>query len=240
MNRYVEKKLKERMIKLGFKKKGEVFFKPINDNLYATVSFGSHSHMIVGHFHVDPHIGICNLRVNQLSLSLKGIEMTPLFPTTSTNLEMILKCDSRYVFVKDDDNVEMMDVLISDIQKGGEMFWTKMSDLDNLFEYCKMHFQLAPVLYYLRGEKEKGLQFMEGYVQRMSVPETDEEIIKSCIGGTKENVVIIRPGDYPNMTWKDYQEIRKQVPPGGHIVFPRKVGVDPSYLEFMKKYQELP
>lgn len=236
----LKKKLKERVLGLGFKVKGGDYFKPINDKLFATLSFGSCSHPIRDRFYMEPFVGMCDTEVNRLSLQLTGRDLNPMYWTTHTNLEMILKCPRKYVFIKDEDNEEMMNVLIEDIQKGGDMYWSKMTNPENFFEDCKLHPKLAPILYYLRGEKEKGLQFMEDYVRRMSVPETDEEIIKSCIGGTKENVVIIRPGDYPNMTWKDYQEIRKQVPPGGHIVFPRKVGVDPSYLEFMKRYQELP
>lgn len=243
MDRVFEKRLKEKMRGLGFKTKGVLFIKPINDNLIATVSFGTWSSPIPKHLQVNPTIGIGNLEVNRLRFQLLERDGDPCWSTTTAILSYLLKCDfSKWDFIRGEVNEPMMDELLADVMKGGEMFWTKMSDSDNLLEYCKQHPEVAPILYYLRGEKEKGLQFMEDYVQRMSIPETDDEIVNKSIPYVpKEKTIIVRPDeDGKTMTWDELKEYFKKVPPGGQLVFPRKVGVDSSYLTFMKNYLELP
>lgn len=94
---------------------------------------------------------------------------------------------------------------------------------------------LIPVLYYLRGEKDKGLQIIEEAIARRQRKQTDEEIQKESIGG---DAYVIRAGEGKPLTmdeWNKMLKERKNI-----IIVGSGVGkVSQEYLDFKERYMQL-
>jgi hypothetical protein len=239
----VQKELTQRLKNLGFKKK-QYYYKSWDENTYLTIGFGIASFQLPGHRYVNPHIGICYVDVNKLYNQLMEREITNyIYPTVSEGLGYIMPCNTfkEWDFVESEDNTPVYDDMFNAITTYGFSYITEKDKhnriVDSFKNREKAPHQILSISYYLRGEKEKGLQVFNDFIDRMSRRPTDEEIRK---GSPSEKTIIIRYDS--GYTAEQIQEMEKNLPSGGSIVF---VGagydgiIDPMYLKFVENYRLL-
>jgi hypothetical protein len=240
----VQKELDQRLKNSGFKKKQFNYYKQWDENRYLTVSFGISSFLLPGHRLVSPNIGICYVDVNRLNEQLSGREITNnIYPTISKGLGYIMPVNSfkEWDFVENQDNTGTYDDMFNAITTYGFAYITEKDRhsriVDSFKNREKAPHQILSISYFLNGEKEKGLQIFNEFLERMSRRPTDKEIRRRT---PAEKMKIIRYDS--GYTPEQFQEMEKDLPSGGSLVF---VGagydgeVAPEYLKFVENYRLL-
>jgi hypothetical protein len=242
----VETNLRTICMQIGFKKKDYIFFKPINENAIAQLGFGFATHQYKGHILVNIFVRVFYKDVEELHSKLMEYSTNG---TTGMQIGYLMPENTfkEWDFVENSDNT----FLYNDIKKTIEIYafayFEERKDVDVFFQLLKERNRhvlggidvYLPILYYLKGDKQRGLKVIEEAIERMSKRPTDEEI--RAKSGNPKNMVIIRHDD--KRTAEEIKEIEKNLPSGGSIMF---VGagydgvVDPSYLKFVENYIKLP
>lgn len=245
----IDNELKSYLSDLGFKKKGYDFIKPINNNLIRTIGFGKTSYAVKGHTLINPFVGVGYRDVNELYANLCNVKYCEC-PTMWQGLGYLMPEDEykEWDFINDGNNDEVLSDMLSNLFHYGEFYWTRLSNFGELFNAVYVREKgllndrrerLLPILYYMKGEKENGIKFIQETIERRSKRPTGEELLG---GRSKENAIILRAGEEPKLTADDMKKMLKNLPSGGSI---EMVGsgcngnVDPSYLEFAKRFELL-
>lgn len=234
----VKKEIDQRMKTLGFKKK-TVYYKQWGENVYLTVHFGIASFLLPKHRLVSPDIGICYVDVNRLNEQLSGREITnDIYPTVGKGLGYTMPVNTfkEWDFAENQDNTATYDDMFNAITTYGFAYFTgkdRHSMIVGLYE----NIQVLSISYFLNGEKEKGLQVFNEFLERKSRRPTDEEIRQ---GTPAEKMKIIRYDS--GYTPEQIQEMEKNLPSGGSLVFlgaGQDGVIDPQYLKFAENYRLL-
>ncbi|MDR3046713.1 MAG: hypothetical protein LBU51_03740 [Bacteroidales bacterium] len=249
MSKYFRKEIETNLhticMQFGFKKKEYVFCKPINENAIARLGFGFATHQYKGHIFVNIFVSVFYKNVEELHSKLMeystngtiGMQIGYLMPE---------KTYKEWDFVENSDNMSAYADIKYAIETYAFAYFEKMKDIDFFFKLMKERNRevlcgidkYLPILYYIKGEKEKGIIAIEEAIERISKRPT-EEAIRAKVGNP-QNMTIIRYDD--KRTSEEIKEIEKNLPPGGSIMF---VGagydgvVDPMYLKFVENYKKL-
>ncbi|MDD4553606.1 MAG: hypothetical protein PHP04_05345 [Bacteroidales bacterium] len=220
----IEKGLSTICNKIGFKKKQYYFIKSFNDNVIATLNFGIVSHKVKGHIFVDVGVGVAYNDIEKLYTELTNIDKSIFKHTISEQLGYLMphKNYKEWDFVENADNSNTFEDLLNCIQTYGFEYFERMKDFNNLFEAFETRTpgllnqardRYLPILYSMKGEKRKGIQFIEEAVERQKKPVDDgkKEFLKKLAGS------------------------------GGQVIIGNGVGkVDPEYLKFAENYKAMP
>lgn len=220
----IEKGLALMCEKIGFKRNKYSFIKKIDDEVYATLSFGFVSYQLKGHIYVDVSVGVSHTKLNDLHSRLSGYSNNNrlISPTLHQQIGYLMPEDEykEWDFVENMDNSKVYEDLLQCIQTYGFPYQQKLKQFDNIFEAYEKRFsgvlnihrdKYLPIFYYLKGEKEKGLKVIEEAIERESKPLSKEEI----------------------------DRFSSSVGPNGEVFIRGPVGVDASYLEFVERYKSL-
>lgn len=247
----IEKELSIWCKKLGFRKKKYNYYKPLTDSIMATLGFGCTSFCKNEHNLVNVTIGVFYKEVDEVYSKLTGYSgYSYMQPTIGSQLGYLMPINDFYEweFIDDADNSKKISDIFDNIIKYGFPYQAKMSDFDNLFNayYRKdsgvlnvARQEIMPILYYMKGEKEKGVEFIKETIAQRSVRPTDEELLA---GRAPKSTIILRAGEGPKLTGVEMEKMLKSLPSGGSINI---IGsgcnghVDPLYLEFAKRYEQL-
>ena len=162
---------------IGFKKKQYLFFiKPYTENVIAVLGFGIYTHQMPGHVFVGPFVAVTYKDVEELFCKLCGID-NPVFDFTFLKqIGYVMPEDSfkEWDMVEGSDNTGVFEDLFKHIKTYGFEYFEKMKDFNNLFQTFEIRGSVVdvsrdrrlPILYYLKGEKEKGLKFIEDALER--------------------------------------------------------------------------
>ena len=237
---------------INFKKKGYYFFKSINDNIYASIGYTTAGHRCIGHTLINPVIGIAYDDVNLLYDELCGCKNI-LAPTLWTPIGYLMP-EKRYKewdFVNGEENKDVLGDMLAAIQKYGGHYWEKMSDFENLFTAVlagtfgllnDRRDRLLPILYYMRGEKEKGLQVIDDAITEYKRRKTDKELISDMPKSWRENATVFRAGE-ENWDMNDLEKALNNNKCSVSVVNIVGSGyngfVDPEYLKFAARYKNL-
>lgn len=216
----VEKGLAEICNRMLFKKKQYYFIKPMNASVIATLSFGFILYKAKGHIFIDVAVGVSHNAIEELYAKLTGIDKSIFKHTISLQLGDVMPGNSyeEWDFVENADNSSVYENLLSCIQTYGFAYQEKMKDFDNLLEpfekrepgilnYYRDRY--LPILYYLKGDKQKGLKAIEAAIERQKQP--------------------FKESDLPKLSGEDVLT----------IIGPGIGKVDPEYLKFAEKYEAL-
>jgi len=221
LKKEVERGLATICNKIGFKKKQYYFIKSIDNNVIATLNFGFILHKAKGHVFIDIGVGIFHKDIEELYTKLTGIDKSVFKHTISLQIGYLMPENSykEWDFIENVDNSSVYENLLHCIQTYGFAYQEKMKGFDNLFEAIEKRVpgvlnqardRYLPILYYLKGEKQKGLQFIGEAIERQKKPFDETSMPK--FSGAKEVITIVGSG---------YGK------------------VDPEYLKFVDKYKEL-
>lgn len=248
----IDKEIDQRCKDLGFKKKKYNYYKPLTDSTMAIIGFGRTSFSQTGRFFINAIIGVFRKDIDDIYSRLTGYTCAKhMQPTIGIQLGYLMPINDYYEWdiVDGEDNHEKFDDIFFNIKKYGFPYQSEMADLDNVFAafYRRdrgilntAREKILPILYYMKGEKEKGADFIHETIERNSAIPTDEELLA---GRNKEKTILLRAGEEPNLTADDLRKMLKRLPDGGsfEIVSAGYNGqVDPSYLEFAERYMQLP
>lgn len=234
--------------KIGFKKKKYNYYKPINEQVYATLGFSMGTHTNKGHIYVNVTIGVSHKNVEELRAKITGYNSLDIMqPTIGIQIGYLMPVNSfkEWDFVEKEDNSSLYEDILKNIQTYGFVYQDKMKNIDNLFEAFDKNSlgvlthardRYLPILYYLKGNKPEGLRVIEESLERQLKFVTDEEIKKTNSG---ESIVIRASTD--KVDSNGFENMLKKIPSGGSIVIVGSgIGkVDPEYLKFVENYKEL-
>lgn len=207
---------------LGFKKKKYNYFKPISDNVFATLGFGLAKHTDKGHIYVNVIIGVSHKDVEELLTKLTGYNSLAIMqPTIGSQIGYLMPGNSfkEWDFAENADYSYLYEDILKNIQTYGFAYQEKMKDFDNLLDAFERRTpgilnqardRCLPILYYLKGDKQKGLQAIEDAKERQKKPFDQSSM--PTFSGAKEVITIVGSG------------IGK---------------VDPAYLKFAENYRLL-
>jgi hypothetical protein len=208
---------------IAFKKKQYYFIKPINENVLATLHFGIATHTAKGHILVNPTIGVSHKNIEELYAKLTGSSNTLIRTTIGSQIGYLMPSGSfkEWDFVENADNAYVLEDLLNHIQIYGFPYQERMRDFDNLFEAIEkrapgvLHIardKYLPILYYLKGDKQRGLKAIDEAMERQMQPVSEAKM----------------------------EQLRKLAGPEGQIIIGGGIGkVDPEYLRFVENYKLL-
>lgn len=241
----IERGISEGIKALGFKKKKYFYYKLIKPNIYATIGVGSSSAFHEKCRAYSIQLGILYENVERIAYELTGINKLALMkPTMSTDIGYLMpenrfkKWELSYEFSNEKEFSEMFKA----IETYGNEYWGKYSNSDVLFHafYIReagiqnvTRDKYLPILYYIRGEKEKGLQVIENAIARMGTRHTDEELRWN----QNENMAILRAGEGSHMSAEEMEKLLRDN--GSFMIVAGDGVVSPEYLEFREKYMQL-
>ncbi len=252
MDTTINTQIKAKFASLGFKKKRYDFFRPINDNVSATIGYTSATHGTKGHTLVNPVIGIAYEDVNLLYDQLCGYKHNAT-PTLWMPIGYLMPEGDykEWNFIDGVDNADVLNDMLSAIKKYGGLYWDKMCEFGSLFDAVydrttglmnDRRNRLLPILYYMRGEKEKGQQAIDSAIKEMLRVKPNQEILNGVPTDMQDNTQIIRVG-VDTASKEDVDQMFKNMKPESAIVFagPTYSGfVDPEYIKFAEQYKALP
>jgi hypothetical protein len=184
---------------LEFKKKKNHFYKPLNDNAIATLGFGIATHNLDGKILLNITVGVLNKDIEQIAFGLTGYNRAEdMQPTVSIQIGYLMPENGfrEWHFIEGLNH----SAVFSDIQKSVEIYafpyFKMMADINNIEDYYLKQSrgkrdQYLPIIYYLKGKKEKGLQIINEVINRDSQPISEErknQLLKSV--GSEGNIVI--------------------------------------------------
>lgn len=263
MTNKVESLIKEVLLEHGFKKKGLYFVKQINQWLIGTVSFSTAHYHMPGHSFVSPHIGAGFLEVNRMINLMEGGK-NPYFPTMWLPLYQLLGGGwQEWEFVNEEDNSQVLEEMLSDIVKYGETYWNRLSDpmafFDESMNDWMTNYQTIPLMLYLQGNKKKGLEFLDFWIDRKTSLQTDKEIYSSLKQKQCKLILYKRPtitceellveikhlpeggkmvvsDPLIKLTDSQLKILTQSLPPKGELLYRVKSHIDSAHWSFIEKY----
>lgn len=243
----IERSISEGIKTMGFKKKKYFYYKLLKPNIYATIDVSSFSAFHEKCRAYSIQIGILYENVEKIAYELTGIDKLALMkPTMSTDIGYLMPENrfKRWEFSYEFSNEKEFSEMFKAIETYGNGYWEKYSNSDVFFHafYIReagiqnaTRDKYLPILYYIRGEKEKGLQVIEDAIIRMGTRQTDEEIQKESISG---DAYVIRAGEGKPLTMEEWNKMLKERK--NIIIVGSGVGkVSQEYLDFKERYMQL-
>ena len=216
----------ERMIQtdlktISFQKKKYLFVKQLDENTSGTIGFVIASHRIPGVLFINPVVGVFHKQIEELYSKLTGRDTVKMcFPVISRPIGYLTPANEYMEWEYSEKlNIDEINADILDtIKKFGLPFIEKYRNQDDLLKCIEERKYILndvkdyrlPILYYLRGEKQKGLEAIEASIERQKKPIDISSIPK--FSGFFEDMITIGSG---NST------------------------VDPEFLKFVEKYKAL-
>jgi hypothetical protein len=127
----------------------------------------------------------------------------------------------EWIFEENVDNSHVFADMLSYIKMYGFEYFEQMASLNNALEAFikgnhtnsrEVRDRNVPILYYLIGDKRKGLEFIEAALERQKTPLSEAQMAR----------------------------LIKLAGPGGQVFIGGGIGkVDPEYLKFIERYNEL-
>lgn len=182
MGTNINQVLKELCQDLGYKKKGYLFYKQLTSEVSSTVGFNISSGQTITHRSVAPQIGVRYETVERLLIEVVDEDWCKGFSSTISSPIGYLMPENKWIewdFDKYCENViHFVENLSSAVQKYAVSYYEKFATLDMIISFLEgLKFGSAkydlfirlPIMYYLTGDKSKGMGFINNI--RMNYPE---------------------------------------------------------------------
>ncbi len=187
MGKIINRLLSDICTNIGYTKKGDLFIKPVSNDISLTIFFNLASRQIKGHVLVAPFIGLQYHNVERLVRDVSQSEWIP--EHTSTIDEHIgyimpIHTYTEWHFVEQEYNhnsslqslkntikkyFEVRDLKKS-LVKYSDIYHKLFSDIEKIIEYIENNkqwgsanyelYRRLPILYYLANRKQKGIDFI--------------------------------------------------------------------------------
>ncbi len=161
--RELEKEIAERLKEYGFKKSSVFHVKSISPTIFWGIGFGISS-FNSPHRWVLVHLKIGNPEINELTTKMTGYTSSNKYWFSAGTMIDRPGYVLGWEFRSDMDNSAMMDDMINAIVEQGIPILERLSTLDGMisyFEETDEDFLVLAKCYYLKGEKQKGIDLLE-------------------------------------------------------------------------------
>jgi len=175
-----EKRIAELMKSISYKKRKYSFIKQIDENIFGIIGFGSVSYQIRGTVFVHPTVGIYNKAVDDIFHQLTNLKGDGYYqPVINTSFGYLTPQNEYKEWLVNDDNIDSVNLELIDVIKlYGLPFIEKYKDpeilmkcvADKKYILSENRDYILPILYYLNGDKHKGLQYIEDNINQSNNP----------------------------------------------------------------------
>ncbi|GAB1359546.1 hypothetical protein MASR1M31_13310 [Porphyromonadaceae bacterium] len=230
----------------GYKKRGYGYFKVIENKVTFSIMIGIHSYN-KKYYNVDAMLGLVFSDIDDVFLKLVGYRAQGHWGSPLYNL-LPNPTYKMWKFYPSEDNEKEYEDFFFSIEEHGFPYIYYLSDEDRYFKrlvnrerwFLINRDRFLPILYYLRGEKEKGMEVIQEEIQR----QLDERPTRNHILNKEEEgkTIVLYAGIDPDVSEKKVRQLLKTLPEDGKVVVvgPQNNGeVDPDYLKFAEAYAQL-
>ncbi|MCQ2217429.1 MAG: hypothetical protein MJZ33_02960 [Paludibacteraceae bacterium] len=193
----IEKQMEERILSMGFVKKKKDYYKKWGADIYAVISISSSTGYHVHCRRYGITIEIINEEVQKYEHKLMNEDPKRNLPTLSIQLGYLMPVRRfmEWEFSYENSNEETFSEMFNAIETYAFPFWDKCSDFDrllNLFLNREVFMSISvreivlPILYYMRGEKDKGVQITKEALSRMKKERSEDGVVRSELGVVTE------------------------------------------------------
>lgn len=246
----IDNKIKDKCIELGFKKRKGCFCQPIGNETIATLLFGISS--FAKSFNVNVFVGLINKKVEDIAYQLTGYSrLVSMQPQIGLQIGYLMPENAYKSWLFSDmcNSERILDEIFFNLIQYGLPYQRYNSSFDVFFDtICNkkegksVRQKYLPILYYMRGEKEKGQQVIDAAIKEMQRPKTDGELLVGVPDSVQNKTKIFRVG-LDTVSNNDLNQMVKTMPSESAIVFAGSGlngFVDPEYLKFAERYKALP
>ncbi|MGM9764376.1 MAG: hypothetical protein ACI3ZQ_10195 [Candidatus Cryptobacteroides sp.] len=177
MGKQVNTILKEICGSLGYEyyKKGDIFVKPYTTNIISTIGFMIASYRVKGHRFIAPIIGVILEDVEKILRVVSGAEYLKKYRYTNTVSEHIgyimpMHKWKEWDLIEPGTNSEIiLDDLKESLRQYSDVYCRRFSSIEDVIAVTDMKywnpcnyalFERLPIMYYIIGRKQKGLDFI--------------------------------------------------------------------------------
>ena len=238
----VNKKLADKSAVLGFVKKKGLYIKPITENIYGTLGFSPYISSYTKQILSNTVIGV---RIESVEVLLHRLcfDEREKFLSYTLGMNIGYLMPQRKYYEWDFSNEKQIDSQIESwsnaLQEYGYNYYKEMGNFDKVFDIFNNDKNITnsqketyiPVLYYLMGEKEKGLKYIEETIKKYNHI-TRDKFLKVINMKTKEIIKY----DIDTLSDKDILALLK---PGYEIQSPYTPKLEPYYMTFVENYRAL-
>lgn len=174
MGKRVNTLLKDMCNSIGYVKKGEMFIKEINSDVYSTIFFNLASYQSKGHVLVAPMVGLHYERVEKMLIKVSNYSWLKRYNNTIYEHIGYLMPSHTFAewdfFEYDTTSETTVNNCKNAILKYARVYYERFSDLENVIQYILENkswnpinygcFARLPILYYLVGRKLDGVDFI--------------------------------------------------------------------------------
>ncbi len=229
----------------GYKKRGYGYFKVIENKVTFSMVLGMRAYN--KRYYVNATLGLTFSDIDDVFLKLVGYRVQG---HMGSQLGYLLPNPTykEWEFSLFDDNEKEYEDFFSSIEQYGFPYLDSINDEEQYFKrlvdrdrrLLGTRDRCLPILYYLRGEKEKGLEVIQEVIQRQlnERPTRNHVLNKEEEGKT----IVLYAGIDPDVSEKKVRQLLKTLPEDGKVVVvgPQNNGeVDPDYLKFAEAYAQL-
>ncbi len=229
----------------GYKKRGYEYCRVVENKVTFSIGLGMRAYN--KKYYVTATLGLTFTDIDDIFLKLVGYRAQGHW---GSQLGYLLPDPTykEWEFSPLEDNEKVYEDLFSSIEQYGFPYLDYMNDEEQYFNrlvnrepfllMARDHF--LPILYYLRGEKEKGMEVIQEVIQR----QLDERPTRNHVLSKEEEgkTIVLYAGIDPDVSEKKVRELLKTLPEDGKVVVvgPQNNGkVDPNYLKFAEAYAQL-
>ena len=238
----VNKKLAAKSAELGFIKRKGLYVKPIIDNIYGILAYNPYVSSYTKQILSNTVIGIRIENVEELCYRLRyGEREKYLSFSIGENIGYLMPINKFYEWDFSDEKT-----IDSQVEKWGNAikkyafnYYEEMGSFEKIFDiFCNdkhvtssQKESYIPVFYYLMGEKEKGLKFIEETIEKYKHISQDHFVTVINME-TKE----VTKYDANSLTDKQFLGLLK---PGYTVQTSNTPRLEPYYPEFVERYRAL-
>lgn len=194
LKKEIENIIKTNCYELSFKKKKYIYYQALNDNTIGTLAFGIARYGIPHSLFVAVNVGFIYKDINKILVDLLGNDYDFFKDGIAMGLTSLgyLMPDNSYKewqFIENTDHSDNINEMFESIKKYALPLFDRFLNIDNFEEaliFNKLHSTISrlllPIIYYLQGNPQMGIDYINSYIAKRQQKEIDSwnpELINS-------------------------------------------------------------
>lgn len=194
LKKEIENIIKTNCYDLSFKKKKYIYYQALNDNTIGTLAFGISRYGIPHSLFVNVNVGLIYKDINKILVDLLGNDYDFFkdgiaMGLTSLGYLMPDKSYKEWQFIESTNHSDNINEMFESIKKYALPLFDRFLNIDNFEEaliFNKLHSTISrlllPIIYYLQGNPQMGIDYINSYIAKRQQKEIDSwnpELINS-------------------------------------------------------------
>ena len=194
LKKEIENIIKTNCYDLSFKKKKYIYYQDLNENTIGTLAFGISRYGIPHSLFVNVNVGLIYKDINKILVDLLGNDYDFFkdgiaMGLTSLGYLMPDKSYKEWQFIESTNHSDNINEMFESIKKYALPLFDRFLNIDNFEEaliFNKLHSTISrlllPIIYYLQGNPQMGIDYINSYIAKRQQKEIDSwnpELINS-------------------------------------------------------------